>query len=59
MLIPGKKSSGMNIYVYLRPLIDKLKEMWNNGVDCRDVKEKENFTLCAMLLWTINDFPAY
>jgi hypothetical protein len=59
MLIPGKKSSGMNIYVYLRPLIDKLKEMWNNGVDCRDVKEKENFTLRAMLLWTINDFPAY
>jgi hypothetical protein len=58
MLIPGKKSIGMNIDVYLRPLIDELKEPRNNGVDCRDVKEKENFTLRFMLLWTINDFPA-
>jgi hypothetical protein len=59
MLIPGKKSPGLNIDVYLRPLIEELKELWNTGVDCRDVKEKENFTLRAMLLWTINDFPAY
>jgi hypothetical protein len=59
MLIPGKKSPGMNIDVFLRPLIEELKELGNTGVDCRDVKEKENFTLCAMLLWTINDFPAY
>jgi hypothetical protein len=40
----------------LRPLIDELKDLWNTGVDYRDVKEKENFTLRAMLLWTINDF---
>ena len=59
MLIPGKKTPGMNIDVYLRPLIDELKELWNTGVNCRDVKAKENFTLRAMLLWTINDFPAY
>jgi hypothetical protein len=59
MLIPGKKSPGMNIDVYLRPIIYELKELWNNGVDIRDVKEKENFTLRAMLLWTIDDFPAY
>jgi hypothetical protein len=59
MLIPSKKSPGMNIDVYLGPLIDELKELWINGVDCRDAKEKENFTLRAMLLWTINDFPAY
>jgi hypothetical protein len=31
MLIPGKKSSGMNIDVYLRPLIDELKELWEKG----------------------------
>jgi hypothetical protein len=59
MLIPCKKSPGMNIDVYLRPLIEELKELWNTGVDSRDVKEKENFTLRVMLLWTINDFPAY
>jgi len=44
MLIPGKKTPGMNIDVYLRPLIDELKELWNTGVNCRDVKAKENFT---------------
>ena len=43
----------------MRPIIDELKELWNTGVNCRDVKTKENFTLHAMLLWTINDFTAY
>jgi hypothetical protein len=48
MLIPGKKSPGMNIDVYLRSLIDELKELWNNGVDCRDVKERKtlHYVLC-------------
>ena len=30
-----------------------------NGVDTWDVKVKKNFTLCAILLWTKNKFPAY
>jgi hypothetical protein len=59
MLIPGKKSPGMNIDVYLRPLIDELKELWENGIDTWDDKVKKNFKLHAILLWTINDFPAY
>jgi hypothetical protein len=59
MLIPGPKSPGMNIDVYLQPLIDELKELWVNGVKTWDAKEKKNFTLRALLLWTINDFPAY
>nr|GEU77939.1 hypothetical protein [Tanacetum cinerariifolium] len=29
------------------------------GVEAYDSYKKENFTLCAALLWTINDFPAY
>jgi len=59
MLIPGPKSPGINIDVYLQPLIDELKDLWNNGANTWDAKKKENFTLRAMLLWTINDFPAY
>ena len=59
MLIPGPKSPGMNIDVYLQPLIDKLKELWVQGVKTWDAKEKKNSTLHALLLWTINDFPAY
>jgi hypothetical protein len=59
MLIPGPKSPGNNIEVYLEPLIDELKNLWAHGVEIWDAKVKKNFTLHAVLLWTINDFPAY
>jgi hypothetical protein len=59
MLIPGKNSLGNNIDVYLQPLIDELKDLWGKGVETWDAKEKKNFNLRAILLWTINDFPTY
>jgi hypothetical protein len=59
MLIPGPKSPGVNIDVYLQPLMDELHDLWVKGVETWDEKEKKNFTLHAILLWTINDFPAY
>ncbi|KAJ9544771.1 hypothetical protein OSB04_024478 [Centaurea solstitialis] len=58
MLIPGPKSPGINIDVYLQPLIDELNELWF-GVTAYDADKKERFLLRATLLWTINDFPAY
>ncbi|XP_055961007.1 uncharacterized protein LOC126672505 [Mercurialis annua] len=36
LLIPGKESPGNNIDVYLRPLIDELKELWETGVSTYD-----------------------
>jgi hypothetical protein len=59
MLIPGPKSPGNSIDVYLQPLIDELKDLWVNGVATWDAKEKKIFTLHANLLCTINDFLAY
>jgi hypothetical protein len=53
------KSPGLNIDVYLQPLIDELIELWVKGVETWDEDKKEKFTLHALLLWTINDFPAY
>lgn len=53
MLIPGPKSPGNNIDVYLQPLIDELKELWSNGVLTWDARKKENFRMRAALLWTI------
>ncbi|KAA0046966.1 putative polyprotein [Cucumis melo var. makuwa] len=44
---------------YLSPLIDDLKLMWEEGVHCFDAHKEELFTLRAILLWTINDFPTY
>ncbi len=50
MLVPGPRSPGMNIDVYLQPLIDELKQLWTEGVETWDAKVKKNFTLRANLL---------
>ncbi|XP_026452382.1 uncharacterized protein LOC113352830 [Papaver somniferum] len=59
LLIPGPNSPGNDIDVYLRTLIDELKELWEIGVKTFDADSKEVFQLHVALLWTINDFPAY
>ena len=59
MIIPGPKSAGNNIDVYLQPLIDELLVLWEDGAKAYDAATEENFTLYACVLWTINDYPAY
>ncbi|XP_073129709.1 uncharacterized protein [Henckelia pumila] len=59
MLISGPKQPGNDIDVYLAPLIDDLKFLWDIGVEAYDAYRQETFSLRAVLLWTINDFPAY
>jgi len=59
MLIPGPKQPGNDIDIYLAPLIEDLKDMWNEGVVVYDGYMEESFQLRAMLFGTINDFPAY
>ena len=59
MIIPGRYSPSNNIDVFLRPLIDELMLLWDQGVETYDAHKKQNFLLRAALLWTINDFPAY
>ncbi|KAL5579094.1 hypothetical protein UlMin_011536 [Ulmus minor] len=45
--------------VFLRPLIDELKELWVNGLNTRDAASENGvFRMRAALLWTVNDFPA-
>jgi hypothetical protein len=62
LLIPGKESvTSENIDVYLAPLIEELLELWK-GVPTTDVSKephRQHFTLHALLLWYIHDFPAY
>lgn len=53
LLIPGN-----DIDVYLRPLIDELKELGETGVETYDASPKTTFQLHAAVLRTINDFPA-
>ncbi|GJU53474.1 hypothetical protein Tco_1227188 [Tanacetum coccineum] len=59
LLIPSPKSLGKDIDVYLRPLIEDLKVLWDRkGVETIDVASGQKFNMRAMVLWTINDFPA-
>ncbi|CAL9005878.1 unnamed protein product [Prunus brigantina] len=48
-----------SIDVYLRPLVDELKDLWTNGVRTYDKSIGKMFTLRAAVMWTVNDFPAY
>ncbi|XP_020209008.1 uncharacterized protein LOC109793945 [Cajanus cajan] len=57
MIIPGKRAPGNDINVYLQPLIEELKELWNTGVSTFDSHNNEVFNMHAALLWTISDFP--
>ncbi|KAJ9539330.1 hypothetical protein OSB04_032063 [Centaurea solstitialis] len=59
LVIPGRKSPGQNLDVFLRPLIDDLKMLYTEGVLTYDAYRKNNFEMRAILLWTVSDFPAY
>ncbi|XP_068331576.1 uncharacterized protein [Pyrus communis] len=59
LLIPGPRSPGKKIDVYMRPLIDELNELWEVGIPTYDVYSNQSFTMKAAVLWTISDFPAY
>ncbi|XP_019178174.1 PREDICTED: uncharacterized protein LOC109173401 [Ipomoea nil] len=59
LLISGPKQPGNDIDVYLAPLIDDLKALWEEGIEAYYAYRQERFILKAVLLWTINDFPTY
>ncbi|XP_010412528.1 PREDICTED: uncharacterized protein LOC104698838 [Camelina sativa] len=58
MLIPGPTAPSNNLDVYLQPLVDDLKDLWEEGIEVYDAYLKEKFTLKAILLWSISDYPA-
>jgi len=47
------------IEVYLQPLVDELKELWEVRVETCDISTGHTFQMKAVLIWTINDFPTY
>ncbi|XP_056848084.1 uncharacterized protein LOC108815770 isoform X2 [Raphanus sativus] len=59
LLIPGPQQPGNSLDVYLEPLIEDLNHLWSIGELVYDAVTRSTFTLRAMLLWTISDFPAY
>ena len=59
LVILGPTSPGIAIDVYLQPLVEELRELWDVGVESFDASSNTGFQLHAALMWTINDFPAY
>ena len=64
LLIPGKHSpNGRNIDVYMKPVIEQLKQLWWPGVWADDhsipPELTRRFILRGCLMWTINDWPGY
>ncbi|RHN73913.1 hypothetical protein MtrunA17_Chr2g0303761 [Medicago truncatula] len=57
-IVPGPSNPTDSIDVFLESLVDDLRRLWVGEVTY-DIAKKENFTLRAALMWTINDFPAY
>ncbi|KAL6529054.1 hypothetical protein OROHE_014798 [Orobanche hederae] len=56
LLISG--TPGNDIDVFLDPLIDDMELLFEEGVETFDAYAQEKFTLRAVVLWMINDYPA-
>ena len=59
LLISGPRSPRNDIDVYLQPLIDELKLLWNSVVETYYASRNQTFQMREALLWTISDFPSY
>ncbi|XP_021718897.1 uncharacterized protein LOC110686603 [Chenopodium quinoa] len=59
LLISGPKQPGNDIDVYLEPLLEDLRLLWDKGVPMFDAHTSTNFTLRTMIFCTVSDFPAY
>ena len=57
LLIPSPNSPGKDMDVFLRPVVDELKDLQEPGVQTRDVVDNSVFNMHVALLWTVNDFP--
>jgi len=56
-IIPKPTNPNNKIDVYLQPLIDELKMLWD-GVQTYDISMRQNFVMRAALMWTVNNFLA-
>ena len=57
MIISSSKQSGNNIDVFLEPLMEDMKMLWEDGIKMMDASVKKEFTLKAIIFVTIIDYP--
>ena len=59
LLISGPHQPVNEIDIYLKSLVDKLKELWEEGVETYDAYSKEDFHMHVTLFWTIHDYSGF
>jgi hypothetical protein len=57
MLIFGPKQPSNEIDVFLEPLMEDMKKLWEEGVEMMDASLKKKFTLKVIIFVTIIDYP--
>jgi hypothetical protein len=57
ILISGPKQAGIDIDVFLEPLMEDMQKLWEHGVNVWDEYKKEHFNLKAIIFFMINDNP--
>ena len=59
LMVPRSYSLAKCLDVYMRPLIDELQELWENGLPTFYRHGQTSFMMKVTVIWTINDYPAY
>jgi hypothetical protein len=57
ILIQGPKQVGIDIDVFLEPLMEDMANLWNEGVRMRDQYQQKYFTLKEIIFVCIHDAP--
>jgi hypothetical protein len=57
ILIQGPKQAGIDIDVFLEPLMEDMAKLWNEWVHMWDQYQQEYFTLYAIIFICIHDAP--
>ena len=58
MIISSPKQPGNDIDVFLEPLMEGMKILWEDGVKMMDASVNKEFTLKAIIFVTITDYPS-
>jgi hypothetical protein len=57
-LVSSAKWVGIDIDVFLEPLMEDMQMLWEYGINVWDEHKKEHFNLKAIIFYMINDNPA-
>nr|ABB47202.2 transposon protein, putative, CACTA, En/Spm sub-class [Oryza sativa Japonica Group] len=58
ILIQGPRQPGIDIDVFLEPLLEDMADLWHEGLKVWDEYLRQHFTVKAIIFVTIYDYPA-